>query len=121
MRLKLNMMKLAVPPDISVELLNIADAAASCCSSKWEKDEAILLLESPKDAYELRKKGCQCKTINVGGLHIKDNRQQVTDNLAMNEEDIKYLKLLLKDGVELEGRALPSDEEYRLDKILAKL
>lgn len=118
--LKMQMVKLAVPPDISVEFLTIKEAIAAYKDNKWNRQAGILLLESPKDAYNFVAKGCIVEKINVGGLHIRNKREQVTQNIALDDEDRYYLKKLLEQHVDLEGRALPSDEEYKIEKILIK-
>ncbi len=119
-KLKLEMMKLAVPSDINIEFLTMKEAVSGCKNNKWKAYETILLVESPKDAYNLVSKGCSVKSINVGGLHMKDGREPVTDNLALNDKDRDYLKRLIELDLYLEGRALPSDREYRIEKILKK-
>ncbi len=119
-KLKLKMMKLAIPSDINIEFLTIKDAVSGCKNNKWKAYETILLVESPKDAYNIVSKGYSVKSINVGGLHMKEGREPVTANLALNDKDRDYLKRLLELSIYLEGRALPSDREYRIEKILKK-
>ncbi|MBN1898358.1 MAG: PTS sugar transporter subunit IIB [Spirochaetes bacterium] len=115
---KIQVIKLAVPSDINLEFLNINTAAKKLKEKRWQKFQTILLIESPEDAYKLVKQGCSLKSINVGGLHYKLGRVQLTANLALNEQDKKYLKDLAKEGIQLEGRALPSDEAYNVIKMI---
>ena len=44
----------------------------------------------------------------------------MTPNLAFDGDDIYNLKKMLERNILLEGRALPGDEEYKIDKILTK-
>ncbi len=115
---KIQVIKLAVPSDIHLEFLTIKNAAEMIKQGRWKNYQTILLVESPKDAYRLVKMGCRFSTINVGGLHYKEGRVQLTSNLAVDENDRRYLIELAKMGVQLEGRALPSDEAYNVIKIL---
>jgi len=119
-KLKKQMVQLAVPSNIQVEFLSLKETAVAYQSNKWSKLNSILLIESPEDAYKLLAAGCDIKEVNVGGLHVKDNRKQVTQNLALNDEDKYYLRKMCKMNVHLEGRALPSDEEYDVIKVLDK-
>jgi len=117
-KLKKEMMKLAVPPDINVEFLSLQKAILLYKEKNWEKEESILLLESPADVCFFIDQGCRMEKINVGGLHLHDQRKQVTPNLALDAEDISCLKKLINRKIILEGRALPGDEEYSLEKVI---
>ncbi len=119
-KLKLEMMKLAVPSDLSVEFLTLEKAVVSYKENKWKDHDCILIFESPKDVYYCISEGCKLDKINVGGLHINNQRKQVTPNLAFDGDDIYNLKKMLERNILLEGRALPGDEEYKIDKILTK-
>lgn len=109
---KIEAIKIAIPVEINIEFLTIVQAVKSFKENKWDKYQTIILVESPKDAYELITRGFKIDTINVGGLHYKDNRIQITENLALNDEDIEYLFKISNLGIKLEGRALPTDEDY---------
>ena len=119
-KLKLQMMKLAVPSDISVEFLTLEEAITAYKENKWIAYNPILLIESPEDAYKFVAAGCKVKKINVGGLHIQNQRKQITQNIALSDEDKYYLRKLIEKQVVLEGRALPSDEESKVEKLLTK-
>ncbi len=120
-KLLLQMMKLAVPSNISVEFIALEEAVELFNKNKWVKNDSILLLESPKDTYAFLSAGVSFSIVNVGGLHMKDNRKQLTQNIALDDEDRFYLRKIIQLDVKLEGRALPSDEQYNVSKILGKL
>ena len=119
-KIKMQMMKIAVPSDIEIEFLNIMQAVEKYKNEKWKRIPGILLLESPKDAYEFISHGALVRKINVGGLHMQDQRKQVTQNLALDEEDRYYLNKFAEQNIIMEGRALPSDEEYNVAKVIVK-
>ncbi len=115
---KIEVIKLAVPSEIHLEFLRIKEAAEAIKKNKWKDYQTILLVESPEDAYKLVKLGCKFDTINVGGLHYREGRVQITSNIAVDETDKKFLYALSDAGIRLEGRALPSDEAYNVIKAL---
>lgn len=116
--LKMQMMKLAVPSDINVEFLKLEQAIKLYESGKWNNYKTILLVETPKDAFYILHNGCKLDKLNVGGLHVQNGRLPVTQNLAFNNEDREYLKKIIKIDVKIEGRALPSDEEYNVARFI---
>ena len=116
--LKMQMMKLAIPSEINVEFLSLERSIEDYKLDKWVKYESIMLFESPKDACFFISNDCKIKKLNVGGLHVREDRLPFTSNLALNQKDIGYLKKIHKLGVEMEGRALPTDEQYKVIKII---
>ena len=119
-KMRINVMKIAVPLEIHSEFLSIKETAKSLQADTWRGYKTIILLESPEDAYKLAICDVGITEINVGGLHFQDNRKQITSNLALNETDIEYLFKLHKLNIHLEGRGLPSDEPYDVIKAISR-
>ena len=117
---KISATKIAIPTGVDIEFLTIAKTAKALNENKWEKKQTIILVESPKDAYEILKRAPVFKTVNVGGLHLRNHRFQLTDNIAIDTEDEKYLLMIHNLGITLEGRALPTDEPYNVIEVLSE-
>ncbi len=117
---RMQIMKLPVPVNVSIEFLSIQTAIKYFKKNKWSKLKTIVLFESPKDAYFFVKEADNTETMNIGGLHFKDNRIQITHNLSVNHEDKEYLFKISELNVKLEGRALPSEDPYDVIKVLKK-
>ncbi len=117
---RMQIMKLPVPINVHIEFLSISSAIESFKKNKWKKYKTIMLFESPKDAYEFVKEVDNTTSMNIGGLHFKDSRVQITHNLAVNHEDKEYLIKISELNIKLEGRALPSEDPYDVIKVLEK-
>ncbi len=119
-KLKMQLMKLAVPFGVNIEFLSIKETVEKFKLGKWKKFKSIILFESPKDAYKFLKEVEGINSINVGGLHFKENRKQLTPNIAVNKEDIEYLIKINELGIKMEGRALPTEDSYDVFKLIEK-
>jgi len=62
--------------------------------------------------------GAKFSTVNVGGLHYTAGKVQLGKAIFLSEEDRGALLEIIRRGVRLEGRALPSDKETDLMEML---
>lgn len=117
-RIKLQMLKFAIPQELSVDFFTVEEALEAYRRGEWQKMDTMLLVKYPRDAYELVKKGLKVSRINIGGLYMEEGCQMIAENIAITKGDKEYLEKLIGHGIELEGRALPLDEEFDVSKLL---
>lgn len=108
--LQVTLMGLAVPREVRVTVLSVADAAAALLSDQWTKDRILLLLPSPHEARRLAEAGVSFDSVNLGGLHDAPGRTFITPSLALSEQDRSDLHALLDRKIFIETRILPNDE-----------
>lgn len=104
-RLNQGLLRLSLPYEYDLAVLDSAAAARHTT----ESDRRIfLLMGSLKEAAELIQNGVQFKSINIGGMHFKDGAQKLADNVFLDQEDKRFLKLIRDLGINIETRAVPS-------------
>ncbi len=59
--------------------------------------------------------GLTAKEINVGGLHFREGREKITDNVWVDEREKELLRDIVKKGITLEARALPGDRKITIN------
>lgn len=107
------LIKATVPPEIKASVQTVEDAVREVLSS--DKNERIIILFScPRDALRFVQGGINLKSINVGGMKFSPGKRQILRWISVNQEDIKYLQELHRMGIELEGRAVPTDNKIRI-------
>jgi mannose/fructose/N-acetylgalactosamine-specific phosphotransferase system component IIB len=104
---------LAVQGRMSVDCINIAEAAKRFSGDYYKKSQVMVLVESPKEVLELLQKGLKIESINVGGLHFSPGKTAINDSLYVNDEDCEIFEKIAAFNVVIEGRTLPNDK--RLD------
>jgi mannose/fructose/N-acetylgalactosamine-specific phosphotransferase system component IIB len=112
------LMKMALPAEVGLLVLPVAEAAAALCSAKLASRKALVLVPGPAEALSLVEKGVAVDRINVGGLHYTVGKVQLGRALFLDEKDRLALRALAAKGVRLEGRALPADVEEDLTAAL---
>jgi PTS system N-acetylgalactosamine-specific IIB component len=114
------LMEMAVPSGLKVSFYTVEEAVKNCRPNE-PREKALLLFSSPVDVLEFNRKGGALSTINVGGMHYCEGKQQVSKTVCVNEGDIAAFRELKKQGIELEVRAVPGDVRESLDKYVPQL
>ncbi len=114
------LMEMAVPSGLKVSFYTVEEAARNCRAGE-SKERTLLLFSNPSDVVEFGKKGGALSTVNVGGMHFCEGKQQVSKTVCVHEADIESFKELRKLGVELELRAVPGDIRESLEKYIHQL
>lgn len=114
------LMEMAVPSGLKVSFYTVEEAARNCRPSEL-REKSLLLFSGPADVLEFGRKGGALSTVNVGGMHYCEGKQQVSKTVCVNDGDIGAFRELKKQGVELEVRAVPGDLRESLDKYIPQL
>lgn len=106
------LMQLAMPEDVELMVLSVAQAAAKL-ALRDDARRVLVLAPGPAEALGLLEAGAPLSEINVGGLHYTAGRVQLGKAIFLSDDDKDALRRIAERGVRLEGRALPGDD--RLD------
>jgi mannose/fructose/sorbose-specific phosphotransferase system IIB component len=109
--------EMVVPRELTVSILTLAETAAKFNQHEFASDTVILLVSRPKDVLALANFGLVMKSINVGGMRFEPGKRQITKSVSVNDEDCAILRELGLEGIEIEGRAVPTDEKIDIIKL----
>lgn len=110
-----NLYAASVPPEIKVSILPLLEAAAQLKRGIFDTERVILLVRHPKDVVALMDLGLPVGEVNVGGLHFREGRQKLLDNVYIDGEERNIMRELVKRGVILDGRAVPGSRAVKLN------
>ena len=110
-----NLYAASVPPEIKVSILPLPETAAQIKRGIFDTERVILLVRHPKDVVALMDLGLPVSEVNVGGLHYREGRAKVLDNVYIDAEERNIMRQLVKRGVILDGRAVPGSRAVRLN------
>jgi fructoselysine/glucoselysine PTS system EIIB component len=111
-------LKLAKPQGVRLVIKNIQDSINSIESGITDKYKLFIVVSSIEDAYKLATSVKEIKSINLGGVKIKEGTRAIsqTINVTPHEEDL--IKQLLESGVEVEIRQVPTDKKVNAKNVL---
>ncbi len=105
----------AVEPDFKATVLTLADAVDQISGGVFDSEKIFLLVRGPAEALEMLEMGLETNEINVGGLHFREGREKITENVWIDDEETGLLRDIVKRGITLEARALPGDERITIN------
>lgn len=114
------LMEMAVPTGLRVSFFAVAEGAEAFLRGE-PKERSLFLFSNPADVVEFADRGATFVSVNVGGMHFCEGKNQVSRTVCVNEQDIKAFGELRKRGVELEVRAVPGDLRESLEKYIPQL
>lgn len=114
-------LKMAAPPSITVDVYSVDEAIETLNQGAVEPKTTMLLMKTPKTARRLYDNGLQYDALNIGGMGGGPGRKNVFKNIAMSEEEIKTLKYLMGEGVDITLLTVPGEKSKKFSDLAAKL
>jgi mannose/fructose/N-acetylgalactosamine-specific phosphotransferase system component IIB len=84
-------------------------------SGIFDSERIILLVRHPSSVIALMDLGLAVSEVNVGGLHFREGRERLLENVYLDAEERNMMRELVKRGVALDGRALPGSRSVMLN------
>jgi fructoselysine and glucoselysine-specific PTS system IIB component len=109
---------LAKPAGTKLLIKSLKEAAEFLNDKKNEGLKILLIINSVKDAAAMAAEVPEIRSINIGGLRLKDGAKLISKAVGVNEEDITMLRDLLSKGVELEIRQVPTDNKQMVESLI---
>jgi len=100
----------ALPEKYKGIVVNIDESVKYINDSANNVSKSYLLFESPKDVFRAIEKGAVISEVNIGGMHSSKGKKEIINYIHVDDEDVKYLKLLKEKNIKLDFRDLPNSE-----------
>lgn len=110
--------EMVVPREVKVSILTLRETVQRLSENTFANDDIILLVSRPSEILALINLGLAIKSINVGGMRFEPGKRQITKSVSVNDEDIAVFRELATKGIEIEGRAVPTEEKIDILKLL---
>lgn len=85
-----------------------------------DNDRVILLVKSPQIFYLLVKNGVEIHEIILGGMAARENRKKLFKNIAVSDDEIRVLKLLLSLGVNIKVQIVPDEKAINIEILMER-
>ncbi len=93
--------------DVALNVFSVDELLQYVRTPDFEKEKVLLVVASPEVVWRLVEKGVPIQSVNIGGLHFKENARKIAPYIFVSEEDVNYLKKLGARGISIEGRDVP--------------
>jgi len=111
-------MGLAKPPSAKLFILTLADSMTFLNDLKNKNAKILLLVNCVDDAFTLSNGVPDIKSINFGGIRIKDGARMISKAVAVSDADKIIIRQMLENGLELEIRQVPTDRKQFVQNLI---
>ena len=109
---------LAKPAGTKLLIKSVTDAITFLNDEKSKGLKILLVINSVKDAYAMANGVAEMRSINFGGIRMKDGAKLISKAVAITEDDKPLLQELIGKGVELEIRQVPTDSKQMVGELI---
>lgn len=106
------LLEMAVPEGKKFQLLSVEEASNYFKSEN--KLNTFLVVKAPQTILDLVNQGVHFKEINVGGMYFKEEKEEITKTVYLNEEEKNIFRDLASKNIYLDVRTAPSDKSIDL-------
>lgn len=105
--------KALAPNGVKVNVYTVDEAAEKLQGESKKGEKIIILTKTPITYERLVNKGIEIKSVNLGGMGIRDARQPFIKNVACDPDEIQAIKNMMAKGVEVYYQLVP--EQQRIE------
>ena len=98
--------------------LTVLDSHACVQYARKSKRRIFALVGTLQELADLIQDGLDIKSVNIGGMHFKDNAQKLAENVFVDEDDKRWLKVISGLGIRIETRAVPNANSISVTEAL---
>jgi PTS system mannose-specific IIB component len=111
-------MGLAIPPEIEVHILPLAEVPFERIAS--DSVRTLLLLRDIPALLQAHKRGLPLLRVNLGNVHHGPMRRPVSTSVFLTEEELGQLRALHNGGVDIEARGVPSERAVHFTEMVER-
>jgi len=108
----------AVPDSIKASVLSLEETVNALRNNEFGDERVLLLVDSPQSIIELVGQQIVIEKVNVGGMHFRPGKNQISPFIFVDKADIEAFRVLCNKGIVLEGRDVPTRSPVNICKVL---
>lgn len=116
-RMMQRVLKAAAPPEVSVDVLTIANAAALLKEDAPPGECIIILVKTPDVLERLADSGVELKKIILGGMGNNPQRKRYGKSFSASDEEVACIKRMMEKGIVAEFQMVPDDKPIKAEKL----
>lgn len=116
--IQIGALKMAKPAGVKLSILSKNKAIQNIKAGKYDEDKVFLICKTIPDVAELIFGGVPITHFNVGNLSMTEGAKSIKRSVALTDKDIKLLKQLNNQGVEITAQMIPSESDESIFKFI---
>lgn len=87
---------------------SVAETVELLQSKALQNKRVFIVVASPKTVVNLIERGLQFEKVVIGGMHFHPRKRRITDFIFIDDDDLNDFRALVKRGVQLEAKDVPT-------------
>jgi len=113
--------RMAVPREIEVIVCSVADLSKNFPGAQSEGPRSIVLFGDAGAALRAHQGGFRFERLNLGNIYSEECVVSCTPSVQLDRKELDYVLSLLRAGVAIDLRRVPTDNPPDLQSILRKV
>jgi len=113
--------KMAVPREVEVIISNVEDFANNFNFRRGQGRKAIILFSAIADALRAFQGGFVFDRLNIGNVYCDECLKQCSPSVMLGEEDVKTIRILMDQGVNIDVRCVPREKPVNVRELLTMI
>lgn len=116
---QVRILKAAAPADVKVLVKTVQEGLAYCHLEPKAGEKIMVLVKTPDVIEAMLEAGISLPTVILGGMGLKEGREQINRNISANADEIACMKRIVSSGTQLLYQLVPSDAPKNFRDVLA--
>lgn len=108
----------AVPDTIKASVMTVEETIHALKNGVFGDERVLLLVDSPQNIVALIDAEIAVDKVNVGGMHFKPGKNQISPFIFVDAADIENFKIIHQRGIRIEGRDVPTRTPMDIAQVL---
>jgi sorbose PTS system EIIB component len=104
--------------DVKISIWTTEETISYFKQDLIHKERVMLLFESPAEICLLIERGVPINLVNVGGMHFRQGKRQMTPYIFVDDEDLRHFKCLREKNILLEGQDVPTSKKINISSLM---
>jgi PTS system mannose-specific IIB component len=113
--------KMAVPREVEVIISNVEDFANHFKFRRGKGRKTIVLFSAIADALRAFQGGFAFDRLNIGNVYCEECLKQCSPSVMLGEEDVKAIRTLIDNGVNVDVRCVPREKPINIRELLTMI
>ncbi|MBN2790498.1 MAG: PTS sugar transporter subunit IIB [Candidatus Delongbacteria bacterium] len=107
---------LGVPFEFEGKVLNFSETVKFLENN--DHKNSIIVVKSPRSVLDLINLGLKVDTLNIGGMHSKENKLEINHYVYINRSEYDDLLLLKEEGINIQIQDLPGERMFNMKYLM---
>jgi N-acetylgalactosamine PTS system EIIB component len=116
--LRQSLMNVAIPNGVQTRFFSLEKTIASLHKAS-DKQRIMMIVQNPKDLMVLVRGKIPITEVNIGNIHMKEGKRQISVSVSVDDEDIQCFKEMNQRNIKLFLQRMPSEEKIKLSEVLS--